>query len=109
MISILSAGAPSSRLPGEATLWLSASVRYVKGIIPLVCLTETNKQQNASVVEVCLPNQWIAYQMFIARLERVYYLDPPVKYTALRETYPHIQVWPFSHFFSEADTIGTRV
>lgn len=74
-----------------------------KGV--LVCLTETNKQANKSVVEVCLPNQWKAYQMFIAQLDRVYYLDVPVKYAALREAYPHIQVWPLSRFFQEADAL----
>lgn len=71
----------------------------------LVCLTETNKQQDSSVVEVCLPNQWIAYQMYISQLHRVYYLDPPAKYLSLRNTFPNIQVWPFSKFFSEASTI----
>jgi hypothetical protein len=74
-----------------------------KGI--MVCLTETNKQKNVSVAEVCLPNQWRAYQMYIAKLSRVYYLDVPVKYAALRENYPHIQVWPLSHFFQEADNL----
>lgn len=74
-----------------------------KGI--LVCLTETNKQKNKSVVEVCLPNQWTAYQMFIAQLDRVYYLDVPVKYVALRNKFPHIQVWPLSKFFEEADKL----
>jgi len=74
-----------------------------KGV--LVCLTETNKQKNVSVVEVCLPNQWMAYQMFIAQLDRVYYLDVPVKYAALRDAYPHIQVWPLSRFFQEADAL----
>ena len=71
----------------------------------LVCATETNKQQNVSVVEVCLPLQWAAYQMYIARLERIYYLDPPDKYIALRQTPPFIQVWPFSKFFTEAQQI----
>lgn len=71
----------------------------------MVCATETNKQQNVSVVEVCLPLQWAAYQMYIARLERVYYLDPPDKYIALRQTTPFIQVWPFSKFFTEAQQV----
>lgn len=75
----------------------------------LVCLTETNKQQNTSVVEVCLPGQWAAYQMYIAQLDRVYYLDPPNKYLALRDTWPHIQVWPLSRFFQEADAVTQPV
>jgi hypothetical protein len=71
-----------------------------KGV--LVCLTETNKQKEESVVEVCLPNQWAAYQMYIATMSRIYYLDPPVRYLGLRDVYPHIQVWPLSKFLLEA-------
>lgn len=37
--------------------------------------------------------------------ERVYYLDVPLKYAALRDVYPHIQVWPFSRFYAEADAL----
>jgi hypothetical protein len=76
--------------------------RY-KGV--LVVLTETNKQKNKSVVEVCLPGQWKAYQMYIAPLFRVYYLDIPKKYEPLREKYPFIQIWPFAKFFSEYQAI----
>ncbi|HEV7407697.1 MAG TPA: hypothetical protein VGO01_04350 [Bradyrhizobium sp.] len=72
--------------------------RY-KGV--LVILTETNKQKDVSVVEVCLPGQWRAYQMYIAPMYRVYYLDVPKKYEPLRDSYPFIQIWPFAKFFSE--------
>lgn len=72
--------------------------RY-KGV--LVVLTETNKQKNESVVEVCLPGQWQAYQMYIAPMYRVYYLDLPKAYEPLRDKYPFIQIWPFARFFSE--------
>lgn len=75
-----------------------------KGV--LVALAETNKQQEASVVEVCLPNQWIAYQMYIAQMFRVYYLDPPDKYIGLKEKYPFIQVKPFGEFFNEVELIS---
>jgi hypothetical protein len=72
----------------------------------LVCLAETNYQsRNNTVVEVCLPNQWMAYQMFIARLFRIYYLDPPLRYLQLRENYPFIQVRHFSDFFDEYEKI----
>ena len=73
-----------------------------KGI--MVILTETNKQDDKSVVEVCLPGQWAAYQMYISRMHRVYYFDMPKKYEALRDTYPHIPVWPFAKFFREYAT-----
>jgi len=67
----------------------------------LVILTETNKQKEKSVVEVCLPGQWAAYQMYIAPMHRVYYFDVPRRYEPLRDKYPHIQIWPFSRFFRE--------
>lgn len=74
-----------------------------KGI--LVCLTETNKRREESVVEVCLPGQWAAYQMYIATMSRIYYLDPPVRYLQLKDVYPHIQVWPLSRFLQESQEI----
>src|SRR5262249_29597810 len=52
--------------------------RY-KGI--LACLTETKLDSaKLEVVEICLPDQWRVYQMFIAQMTRVYYLDVPEKY-----------------------------
>jgi hypothetical protein len=59
-----------------------------KGI--LVVMSETNKQKDISATEVCLPNQWMAYQMYIAQLFRIYYLDLPEKYVALKDAYPFI-------------------
>ncbi|MFL1484733.1 hypothetical protein [Marinobacter sp. LN3S78] len=75
-----------------------------KGV--LVILAETNYQgKDNSVVEVCLPQQWAVYQMFIARMFRVYYLDVPEKYRSLSKQYPFIQVRDFADFFDEADKI----
>ncbi len=73
----------------------------------LVILTETNKQKETSVVEVCLPGQWAAYQMYIAPMHRVYYFDLPKRYEPLRDKYPHIQIWPFSRFFREYEQLQT--
>jgi len=78
-------------------------VARFKGI--LVAMAEMNKQKDISVAEVCLPNQWMAYQMYIAQMFRVYYLDIPTPYLKLKETYPFIQVKPFGDFFSEIDKI----
>jgi hypothetical protein len=72
----------------------------------LVILTETNKQKEKSVVEVCLPGQWAAYQMYIAPMHRVYYFDVPKRYEPLRDNFPHIQIWPFSRFFREYSQLG---
>jgi hypothetical protein len=78
-------------------------VARFKGV--LVAMAETNKQKNISVVEVCLPNQWTAYQMYIAQMYRVYYLDIPQPYLRLKERYPFIQVKPFGDFYGEVAKI----
>lgn len=81
-------------------------INRFKGI--LICLTETNMvRKNMSVVEVCLPDQWAIYQMFISQLHRIYYLDPPVAYAPLARRYPFIQVKSFSNFFDEAHELAT--
>ncbi|KAB2720392.1 hypothetical protein [Brucella intermedia] len=81
-------------------------VARFKGV--LVSMAETNKQEDKSVVEVCLPNQWTAYQMYIAQMFRVYYLDIPQPYVALKDRYPFIQVKQFGEFFRELDKIRTN-
>lgn len=74
----------------------------------LVCMTETNfKREEGAVVEICLPDQWTIYQMFIAQLTRVYYLDPPTIYRQLRTKYPFINVASFGTFFAERDALVT--
>ena len=80
-------------------------VARFKGV--LVAMAETNKQKETSVTEVCLPHQWMAYQMYIAQMFRVYYLDLPEKYVALKNRYPFIQVKQFGDFFFEVGKIET--
>ncbi|HET6384128.1 MAG TPA: hypothetical protein VFJ58_12115 [Armatimonadota bacterium] len=72
----------------------------------LVCVTETNSIKGNKVAETCLPDQWRIYQMFIAQLKRVYYLDVPLKYAQLAAVFPRIHVKPFGAFFLEADNLG---
>ncbi len=72
----------------------------------LVCLSETKKDNKKSeVVEICLPLQWQLYQMFIAQMKRVYYLDLPEPYMKLNEVFPRIQVKSFADFFFEVDDL----
>lgn len=79
-------------------------VGQFKGV--MVIMAETNFQsEELSVVEVCLPDQWRIYQMFISQMARIYYLDLPKKYEELPGTFPHIQVKPFSAFFDEKNHI----
>ena len=72
----------------------------------LVVLAETNKIGTTAITEVCLPNQWTAYQMYIAQMHRVYYLDLPEPYRGLRATYPFLEVKPFADFFYECEEIA---
>lgn len=57
------------------------------------------------VVEICLPDQWRIYQMHIAQLARVYYLDVPRAYESLAALFPPIRVVPFGRFFLERDDL----
>jgi hypothetical protein len=75
-----------------------------KGI--LVALAETKLDlRKLEVVEICLPDQWAVYQRFVARMDRVYYLDLPQKYAALAKQFPYIQVKTFGEFFKEKDLL----
>jgi len=68
----------------------------------LVCLAETKlDHKKLEVVEICLPEQWRIYQMFIAQMSRIYYLDVPKPYEPLNKMFPRISVKPFGAFFHE--------
>lgn len=69
----------------------------------LTCIAETNYvSKNHSVDIVCVPNQWINYQLFIAQVKRAYYLDVPARYDVLNTRFPRIHVKPFGEFFHES-------
>ncbi len=71
-----------------------------------VILTETKTdKKKEEVIEICLPDQWRIYQMHIAQLKRIYYLDVPASYAKLNEVFPPLSVKPFGNFFAEADTL----
>lgn len=73
-----------------------------------VILTETKTDKvRREVIEICLPDQWRIYQMHIAQLKRIYYLDVPVTYDKLNAVFPPLSVKPFGQFFLEADTLSS--
>lgn len=75
----------------------------------LVVLAETKLDlKTLKVVEICLPLQWTVYQRYIARLDRVYYLDIPDKYLNLATGHPRIDVKPLGAFFSEKEALLVR-
>lgn len=57
------------------------------------------------VVEICVPDQWLAYQTLLSKMERIYYLDVPDRYSRLCAEYPIIQLKQFGDFFVEKDFI----
>ncbi len=68
----------------------------------LMCLSETKvDSKKLEVTEICLPDQWRLYQLFISQLKRVYYLDIPDKYKELNLVFPKICVKEFGEFFHE--------
>jgi hypothetical protein len=72
-----------------------------------VILAETKTDAvKREVIEICLPEQWRIYQMHIAQLKRIYYLDVPATYVKLNDVFPPITVKSFGHFFFEADTLS---
>jgi len=67
-----------------------------------VLLAETKRdKKKKEVVEICLPEQWRVYQLYIAKLKRIYYLDTPEVYKGLSNVFPPLIVRPFGEFFFE--------
>lgn len=58
-----------------------------------VILTETKlDSRSLEVTEICLPKQWLLYQMHIAQLWKISFLDMPVAYSRLNEGFPKVPV-----------------
>ena len=65
--------------------------------------------KSLEVVEVCVPDQWLVYQSFLSRMERIYYFDMPQRYAALAAKHPAlIQIRQFARFFTEKDQVLGR-
>lgn len=72
----------------------------------LTCISETDfDKKKMTVNDICVPNQWINYQLFIAQIKRAYYLDIPNRYNELNEGFPKIHVKKFGEFFHETDIL----
>lgn len=54
------------------------------------------------VVEICVPEQWFAYQVLLAKFDRIFYFDIPAKYAQLSKDHPDIiAIRYFGDFFAE--------
>src|SRR5207245_5973552 len=50
-----------------------------RGVMVLFSETKLDSRSH-EVVEICVPEQWLAYQSLLAEMDRIYYLDLPVRY-----------------------------
>lgn len=57
--------------------------------------------KTGEVIEICVPQTWQTLQARVAKLSRVYYLDPPAPYLALCTSDPRIDVRPFGEAFTD--------
>jgi len=72
----------------------------------LVVFSETKLDlQTREVVEICVPDQWLAYQILLARMHRIYYFDAPQRYLELAATFPVIRLKNFAEFFAEKEEV----
>jgi hypothetical protein len=76
-----------------------------KGIMVLFSETKLGLRSR-EVVEICVPDQWLAYQALLSKMERIYYFDVPERYQTLTDQYPAlISVKPFPEFFTERGSV----
>lgn len=74
-----------------------------KGLMVLFAETKLDSRSR-EVVEICVPDQWLAYQSLLAKMDRIYYFDPPERYRELARDFPDvIRLSPFSDFLSQTD------
>jgi len=77
-----------------------------RGIMVLFSETKLDSRSH-EVVEICVPDQWLVYQSYLAHMDRIYYFDLPARYQALTAEYPDlIVIKPFGHFFTEIVEVG---
>ena len=81
--------------------------RYT-GIMVLFSETKLNSR-SLEVVEICVPDQWLAYQTLLATMDRIYYFDVPERYLALTNDYPEIiTIKQVGEFFKEKMSVLYR-
>lgn len=76
-----------------------------RGVMVLFSETKLDSR-SLEVVEICVPDQWLAYQGYLAHMDRIYYFDIPSRYQTLTDQYPDvISIKPFGEFFSEREAV----
>jgi hypothetical protein len=79
------------------------------GIMVLFAETKLDSR-SLEVVEICVPDQWLVYQTYIAQMERIYYFDIPNRHRPpeTEATPALIQVKDFARFFPEKAQLLVR-
>lgn len=81
--------------------------RY-KGIMVLLSETRLDTRSH-EVIEICVADQWLAYQTLLSKMDRIYYVDVPRRYQELTDRFPDvIQIKQFGEFFTEKDSVVSR-
>lgn len=76
-----------------------------RGIMVLFSETKLDSR-SLEVVEICVPDQWLAYQGLLAHMDRIYYFDVPARYQVLTEEFPSvITIKQFGEFFNEREAV----
>ncbi len=75
-----------------------------KGLLTVFAETKLDLQTK-EVTEICVPDQWLAYQTHLAVLDRIYYFDPPQRYLELAQEFPVIKLKQFGQFFVEREEV----
>lgn len=76
-----------------------------RGIMVLFSETKLDSR-SLEVVEICVPDQWLAYQTLLAKMDRIYYFDMPERYRQLSALNPEvIAIKPFGEFFIEREAV----
>jgi len=97
----------------ERAIMLWAHQRLLDGVFgtdrfmgtPVLLAETKTDSKKREVVEICLPEQWRLYQLYIAKLKRIYYLDMPKAYEKLSTNFPPLAVKPFGEFFFEWNSL----
>jgi len=76
-----------------------------RGIMILFSETKLDSKK-LEVVEICVPDQWLAYQVLLSKMDRIYYFDIPKVYEDLTKRYPKIlPIKNFGEFFIEKEEV----
>jgi len=68
------------------------------GLFIGLCETKLDHKIN-EVTEICVPDQWRAYQQFLSTLHTIYYVDVPRAYKNLNQKPPYIVVKQIGDFY----------